>query len=113
MRKRLLSALAVALVVSGLSHAADIVSSEQKFYGKITTMDAASKSLTVFNKKRNQEASFVWDGETQFTKNKEEIQPSLLAVGQFLGINYKEEGNKKKATKVAIRPLPGKKKAVN
>jgi hypothetical protein len=113
MYKRLLSVLVVTLLCSGLSHAAESLSNEQKFYGKITVVDPSSKSLTVFNKKRKQEASFVWDGQTQFLKNKEAVQPSTLSVGQFLGINYIEQGDTKKATKVALRNLPGRKKVVN
>lgn len=110
MKKYVLIALTAAFLPLGFGHAAESKASSQKFYGKITALNAPGKSLTVLNKSRKQEATFAWDEQTLISKDKNSVQPSILEVGQYLSVAYNEEGDSKKATKITIRNAPFKKK---
>ncbi len=81
-----------------------------RFWGKITAVDPAQKTLTVFNRKRQETAKFSWSPETEFTNDKNPMQPNDLAIGQFLMVAYQGEGDKRVAAEVAVRSTPFKKK---
>ena len=110
--KALLPSVVVCLFLVSVVRATDANPSAEKFFGKITLVNPAAKSLAVHNKKRDSEMQFSWDAQTEFASgNKETIQPSSLAVGQYVAVSYINEGAINKATKVALRPLPFRKKS--
>jgi hypothetical protein len=82
-----------------------------RFWGKITSVDAAHQSLTVFNRKRKETAKFNWNQKTEFTNAKNPMQPQELAVGQFLMVAWEGEGDHRTAQEVAVRPVPFQKKS--
>ncbi len=74
-----------------------------RFYGKITAVDHSQKSVTVHNKKQDQDARFQWDDKTTVISEKKSIQPAELKVGQSLMVSYITENNLNKAQRISVR----------
>jgi hypothetical protein len=82
----------------------------EKFYGKITAIDTAGKSLSVHNKTRNADATFAWTDKTEFISSKQPISASQLKAGDFLVVSFRDVSGIKEAQKVVLRANFGKKK---
>ncbi len=85
-------------------------SSLEKFYGKIAAVDAGRKSVTVHNKKKQQDINFNWNDQTQVRRQKLPIQASALEVGHYVRVDYIQENNQFQAKEIVVRPAPFKKK---
>lgn len=75
----------------------------ERFYGKITAVDHAQKSVTVHNKKQDIDARFTWDDKTSVISEKKSVQPTELKVGQSLMVSYITENNLNKAQRISVR----------
>ena len=106
MKKQILTIVGLLLVLTAVSQAAD------RFYGKITSIDHAKKSLVVHNKKQQLDTKFNWDNQTNVTMNKQAISPEQLLVGQSLMVSYISENDLNRAQKISVR-TPFKKSAQN
>jgi hypothetical protein len=66
--KKITILLTALFALAGLtlsSHAAE------RYYGTITAVDDGGRSLTVHNKKRKQDARFLWTDSTEIVRNKQ------------------------------------------
>lgn len=109
--KKTLVCLALFVSVAAPSFAAAPEAADaSRFWGKITQVNAAQKTLTVFNRKRQESATFAWNQTTSFTNDNQPMQPQNLAIGQFLMVAYQKEGDHRLASLVAVRGAPFKKK---
>lgn len=95
--------LSLTLFTLPIVHAAESAAVKEKFYGKITAINAAQKKLTAHNAKSDTDAEFTWDAQTGVVSNKKPIDASALQVGQSLYVAYVAEGNMKKATYISVR----------
>ena len=111
--KKILTGLFVLALASQLPLLAASKPNESRFYGKILTIHPESKRITVFNKKKNAEAQFVWNSETKITKQKRDITATELAAGDNLVVSYGEAGGQKVASKISVRNYTFKKKQTN
>jgi hypothetical protein len=82
-----------------------------QFFGKLTTVNAADHSITVHNKKNNQDGMFQLSDDTRVTENKQSISPKELKVGQSLVVYYVSENDIAQARRISVRTPFGKKKA--
>lgn len=111
MKKRIISLISLSLFAVSFARGADKVENpNQRFYGKITAINAAQKNFTVHNGKRDADETFQWDDKTGVTANKKSIAPAELKVGQFLMVSYVTENDRNKAEKISVR-TPFKKSA--
>ncbi len=83
----------------------------EKFYGKVTSIDAAAKTFSLHNKTRKTDATFAWSESTKFIASKQPIAASQLKAGDFLTVSYTEANGKKEAQRVVLRANSNKKKA--
>lgn len=110
----LLSTLVILTGIFLPSNAAEAKkSTSERFYGKITTIDVASKSFSIHNKTRKLDAVFAWNENTQFVANKQAIPANQLKIGDFLMVSYRDENGVKAANKVVLRTNFGKRKTTD
>lgn len=108
--KQIMLIVASVLALLGPVQAADAVpASMPTFWGKITTVDLPQKTVTVYNRKKKKDMSFIWDASTKMTDRKEVIAAQKLEAGQFLKVTYLQKDNKNWAQEIAVRPEPFKK----
>jgi hypothetical protein len=84
--------------------------SSLRFYGKITNVNASEGSLTVHNKRKNENATFKLGDDTRVTENKQSISPNELKVGQSLVVYYVSENDISRARRISVRNPNFKKK---
>lgn len=105
--------LIIALINAMPARAIEGKTGTEKFYGKITKVDMDRKMVSVYNKKRDTESSFLWDHSTSFINQKKPIQPGELRIGQSLIVSYVMNNDINKATRITVRPTPFKKKTAS
>lgn len=102
MKKLFVSLFAVALL-AGSAFAEKSAEPRNRFYGKITSVDASQHAVTVHNAKQKVDATFKWDETTSLTSNKKSIAPSELKVGQSLIVSYVTQDDVNRAMKITVR----------
>ncbi len=105
MKKICVSILALVFLSVPLIQGAEKKSeSLDKFYGKITNINPETKSLTVHNQKRKQDADFRWDESTKILMKKNSVQANQLSVGQSLIVGYVVDADVNRAKRITVRP---------
>ena len=105
MKNAVLALISIACLNLTPLKAADLPVSNpgDRFYGKITAIDHAQKSVTVHNNKQNMDARFRWSDQTTVISDRKAIQPTELKVGQSLMVSYVTENDLNKAQRITVR----------
>lgn len=82
------------------TEAAHAVPTEKTAEGRITAVDAKTKTLTVAEGTKSM--TFVWDEKTKITEAGHAVKPSALVSGAQVTVHYMEKGGKNVANSIVI-----------
>lgn len=103
MKNAVLSLIAVAAIAVSTLHAVEKTAPNQRFYGKITSIDHNQKNVTVHNSKQDKDTRFQWNEQTTVISDRQPIAPTELKVGQSLMVSYITENDLNKAKRISVR----------
>ena len=72
-----------------------------RFYGKLTSVN--ERNITVHNAKKNEDGTFQMSEDTRITKNKQDISPKELKMGESLVVYYVSENDIARARRISVR----------